>query len=57
MCIVNHFMDVDSTLVVTQQQASGELSTYWYMITVDHFMCSTLAAAQVLRYVHIGTCH
>ena len=40
---------MDSTLVVTQQQASGKVRTYWYMITINHFMCSTLVAAQVVR--------
>ena len=32
MITVDHFMD--SILVVAQQQASGEESTYWYMLYI-----------------------
>ena len=50
MIIVDHF--IESTLVVAQQQASGEVSTDCYTITVDHLMESTLVVAQVVRYLY-----
>ena len=50
MITVDHF--IESTLVVAQQQASGEVSTDWYTTTVDHLMESTLVVAQVVRYLY-----